>query len=256
MKKIIFLFLIALSLAANAQVATETITGTSTRTTAAGTTTTVIKRATNIDSNTVVKDSTGTRYAYNDWHKLILTGQYSLRSNNKLTDSTKEFTLVKRSVADIARVKMMMPPPDETGVIKTNEPLELFKAKDIEGYKLDPKSLEGKIVVLNFWFINCPPCRQEIPELNKIVATYANNPDIVFIGVATDEKDKLKEFLKENPFAYHIVSDGRELAARYGIKGYPTNVIIGKDGKVKLHSMGYGPYTLDSFDKTIDAALK
>jgi thiol-disulfide isomerase/thioredoxin len=161
---------------------------------------------------------------------------------------------VKRSPLDISRTAMMMPPPDETGVIKTSEPLELFTAIDIEGYKIDPKSLAGKVVVLNFWFINCPPCRQEIPELNKIAATYASNPDIVFIAIATDEKDKLKEFLKENPFAYHIVSDGRELATKYGIKGYPTNVIIGKDGKVKLHSMGYGPYTLDGFTKAIDGA--
>jgi len=257
MKKLFFLFSLASSFIANAQVSTnETVTGTSTRTTAAGTTSTVIRRTTKIDSNTVVKDSAGTRYAYNDWQKLVRTGQYSLRSNNNLTDSAKEFTLVKRSAADIARVRMMMPPVDETGVIKTNESLELFKAKDINGYKIDPQSLKGKIVILNFWFIKCEPCRQEIPELNKIVAAYANNPDVVFIGIAPDEKDKLKEFLKDNPFAYHIVGNGNDLATKYRITGYPTNVIIGKDGKVKLHSTGYGPYTLDSFSKTIDAALK
>jgi len=255
MKKIILALIAFCSFAANAQVLTsETVTGTSTRTTTAGTSTTVFKRTTKIDSNTVVKDSAGTRYAYNDWQKLIRTGQYALRSNSPLADSVKEFTLVRRTPLDITRSKMMMPPPDETGVIKTGEPFELFKAKDIDGYKIDPKSLAGKIVILNFWFINCPPCRQEIPELNKIVAAYANNPDVVFIAIATDEKYKLKEFLKDTPFAYHIVSDGRELATKYGITGYPTNVIIGKDGKVKSHSMGYGPYTLDGFAKAIDNA--
>lgn len=255
MKQLVFLILLISSLSANAQVLTsETVTGTSTRTTAAGTTTTVIKRTTKIDSNTIVKDSAGVRYAYNDWQRLIRSGQYALRSNNPPTDSIKEFTLIKRTALDMSRTKMMMPPPDETGIIKTNEPLELFSATDINGFKVAPKSLAGKIVVLNFWFIDCPPCRQEIPELNKIAVVYADNPDVVFIGIAIDDKDKLKDFLKDNPFAYHIVANGRELAAKYGIKGYPTNVIIGKDGKVKLHTVGYGPYTLDGFAKAIDGA--
>ena len=254
MKQLIFTLLIVSSLATNAQVVTETITGTSTRTTAAGTTVSKIKGIIRVDSNAVVKDSAGTRYAYSDWHKLVMTGQYALRSNNRQADSAKEFTLVKKSTLEIARTKMMMAPLEETGIIKTGEPLELFNAKDINGYKIDPKSLAGKVVVLNFWFIACPPCREEIPELNKIVAAYANNPDVVFIGIATDETDKLKDFLKDTPFAYHIVSDGSELATKYGIKGYPTNVIVGKDGKVKLHTMGYGPYSLDGFAKAIDNA--
>ncbi|WP_083620276.1 TlpA disulfide reductase family protein [Mucilaginibacter sp. OK098] len=96
------------------------------------------------------------------------------------------------------------------------------------------------------------PCQDEIPELNKIALSYANNPNIIFIAVALDEKDDLKKFLKDNPFAYHIVDDGKEIAAQYEIKSYPTSVILDKEGKVRFHTMGYGPYTLDGFTKTIE----
>lgn len=44
------------------------------------------------------------------------------------------------------------------------------------------KELSGKIVVMNFWYSKCLPCIKEIPELNKIVAEYKDNKNIVFLG--------------------------------------------------------------------------
>jgi len=254
MKNLIFLFIAISYLTANAQVEAITTTGTLTRTTASGTTTTKINRTNRIDSNTIVKDSAGVRYAYNDWHKLIITGQYILKTMSLPADSATAFTLVKKDAAAMAMSKTFRVGSDETGFIKTGEKLELFKAKDIYGYKLGPKTLLGKVVVLNFWFINCPPCRQEIPELNKIALSYANNPNVVFIAVALDEKDDIKKFLESMPFAYHIVDDGRDIAAKYEIKNYPLSIILNKEGIVKFHAAGYGPYTLNGFTEAIDEA--
>jgi thiol-disulfide isomerase/thioredoxin len=236
-RKSFFLFMafLAFTLEANAQVSNS-----------------ITRRTHKLDSNSVVKDSAGVRYTYTDWHKLILTGNYTLKVINPGKDSVDEFNLVKIDEATRAMMKSFRTPTDESGYIKTGRKLELFSAKDIEGYKIRPKDLEGKVVVLNFWFIKCPPCLDEIPELNKIALSYANNPNIVFIAVALDEKDDLKKFLKDNPFAYHIVDDGREIASRYEIKTYPTSIILDKEGKVKLHTTGYGPYTLGDFAKTIE----
>lgn len=241
MKKKLYLFiaLIACTFAANAQISNS-----------------ITRRPRGIDSNTVVKDSAGVRYSYADWHKLIVTGNYTLKVINPGKSNPDEFTLVKMDEATKASMKSFRLPVDESGYIKTGKKIDLFSAKDIEGYKIRPKDLEGKVVVLNFWFIKCPPCLEEIPELNKIALSYANNPNVVFIAVALDEKDDLKKFLKDNPLAYHIVDDGREIADKYEIKSYPTSAIIDKEGKVKLHTMGYGPYTLTDFAKTIEEVAK
>jgi peroxiredoxin len=216
----------------------------------------IARRTHKMDSSAIVKDSAGVRYSYADWHKLIVTGNYTLKVINPGKDDVDEFTLVKMDETEKTRMKSFRLPADESGYIKTGMKMELFSAKDIEGYKIRPKDLEGKVVVLNFWFIACVPCLQEIPELNKIALSYANNPNIVFIAVALDNKDDLQRFIKSNPFAYHIIDDGREIAAKYEIKNYPASVIIDKEGKVKLHTMGYGPYTLADFTKTIEEALK
>jgi len=258
MKQLLLFCLLALACTANGQVATITDSGTITRTNADGTVTTKsFTRRRTMDSTTIVKDSTGRRYTYNEWHDKMLSGGYRLQKKGAPDDTLNEYTLAKMSEADLARIRAMRAsmPVDETGVIRTGAKFNFIKAKAIDGYEVMPDKLAGKVVLVNFWFTTCVPCRTEMPELNKLVEAYANNPDVVFIGVATDGKDKIEEFLKTTPFQYHHIADGRKLADIYHVKGYPTNVIVGKDGNIKKHSMGYGPGTLDDFKKVIDGEL-
>lgn len=210
----------------------------------------VVKRRP-MDSTTVVRDSDGVRMAYADWHKLIASGDYALSTKDAASE-TPEFSIIKLDEAAKARRTAMMAQINEGGFIKTGMKLDLFSTRDIDGFKIRPKELEGKVVVLNFWFIKCAPCRDEMPELNKIAKAYENNPNVIFIAIALDQKDDIKDFLKTNPFTYHIVDDGKEFADKYEIKSYPTNIVLDKEGKVKFHSTGYGWSGLDGLKKAID----
>lgn len=72
-----------------------------------------------------------------------------------------------------------------------------FTVKALDGKTYDIAKLKGKAVVLNFWFIGCPPCRQEIPGLNTLVKEYAKK-DVVFLALALDDEKSLNDFLKKN----------------------------------------------------------
>jgi len=110
--------------------------------------------------------------------------------------------------------------------------------------------------VLNFWFVGCPPCRAEIPQLNKIVDKYKDSSNVVFIAVALDEAYAIKEFTQTTPFKYHIIDNGRYIAqGTYGISLYPTHVIIDKEGIVRFHTSGLAPGTITWINKTIDSLL-
>lgn len=113
-----------------------------------------------------------------------------------------------------------------------------FQATDLFGNKISSKDLKGKIVVLNFWFVNCPPCKDEIPELNKIVAEYKNNKGIVFIGFALDKKDKLNGFLSQTQFDYKIVPNSKDIANQYFVYAYPSHIIINKNGIISYTDIG------------------
>lgn len=141
-------------------------------------------------------------------------------------------------------------------VFQEREKIASFSEKDITGTRFNLKELAGKIVVLNFWFINCGPCRQEMPDLNEVVEEYKNNPNVVFIAFSLDEKYSIKEFLKTNPFQYNIIDNSRFISEKYGINSYPTHVVLDREGKVLFHTTGLAMNTVSWVKKSIDDALK
>ncbi|MGZ3873617.1 MAG: TlpA family protein disulfide reductase [Mucilaginibacter sp.] len=198
---------------------------------------TIVKTTYRLNQHTIVKDSAGKVYPYSDWQKMVISGNYQLKALSPQSDSTA-FLLLKKD--DYQRIKSMelMPRPAESTFFNIGQRIESFSAYDIDGNKIRLKDLAGKIVVLNFWFIDCPACRYEIPALNKMALSYANEPDVVFVAVALDYKHDLKKFVKDNPFAYHIIEYGRRIADSYGINLYPTNVVLDREGKVRFHASG------------------
>lgn len=208
-----------------------------------------------VTENSVVKDSSGNVYPMVIWQKLTSTGDYWLRAVNPRDENT-EFLLIKRTEQQKAEMISRMARPGDSKFFTTGQTIKPFKIKDLNGNKIEAKDWAGKTVVLNFWFIGCPPCRAEIPDLNKLALKYKDNPNVIFIAVALDQAWEVADFIKKNPLAYHLVGDGRYTAGLFGINLYPTNVVIDKQGKVQLHySGGYmnGPYWLD---KTIQESEK
>ncbi|WP_316784461.1 TlpA disulfide reductase family protein [Pedobacter frigiditerrae] len=239
MKKYLFILSLFFAVNAHAQITTRT--------------------TTKLDQNTVVKDSSGTVLPYAIWQKLMETGEYNLRR----PQGSEEFVAYKMNDVEKARAAerkkaamLNMPKPRQAASLKEGEKFNGDKFTDINGNKYDLKTAVDKIYVINFWFINCPPCKQEIPELNKVVEKYKDNKDVVFIAVALDSKSELKEFLKTTAFNYNIVDDGRYYSQKYEIDGYPTHVIVGKDSLIKFSTIGLTGNTVYWIEKTIGEQLK
>ncbi|HEY0669602.1 MAG TPA: TlpA disulfide reductase family protein, partial [Sphingobacteriaceae bacterium] len=148
-----------------------------------------------------------------------------------------------------------MAKPQVSPYFETGKRLKDFSVRDLDGNKYKLKDLAGKVVVLNFWFINCAPCRMEIPDLNKVVTKYKNNTDVVFLGIALDDARSLEDFLKDTPFNYNIVSDGRYEASMYGVKSYPTHVILDRKSNIIFHTHGLAANTVHWIDKSIAEGL-
>lgn len=101
---------------------------------------------------------------------------------------------------------------------------------------------KGKVVVLNFWATWCPPCRAEIPEFIRFQNQYEKQ-GVQFIGVAIDQKSKVKEFAKEIGMNYPVLLGdlaGIDLAKRIGNTegGLPYSVIIDRTGKIVTTQLG------------------
>lgn len=124
------------------------------------------------------------------------------------------------------------------GLVGCNAPD--FQALTIEGKTLNLKELQGKVVVINFWFESCAPCIAELPALNKLSDEYKEK-DVVFIAFGKDDTQTIKSFLSKHEFNYQHVASDYNVEQDYCIlAGWPTNMVIDKEGVVrKIFSGGY-----------------
>jgi len=105
-----------------------------------------------------------------------------------------------------------------------------------QGVKQNLSQYQGKIIVLNLWATWCPPCREEMPELNALYQEYKDK-NVVVLGVALDELASVITFLKSSSVNYPIyiteneaMDLGAELGNDQGV--LPYTVIINSDGSV------------------------
>lgn len=130
-----------------------------------------------------------------------------------------------------------------------------FQLTTIDGTRYSSNQLKGKVIVLNFWFVNCGPCRREMPELNQLVQQYDENESVVFLGLALDPPHELPDFLEKNTFLYDIAGDAIYLCDKFKVTNYPSNVIIDKNGNITTYLVGFTPGIGNKLKIAIDDAL-
>lgn len=112
-------------------------------------------------------------------------------------------------------------------------PIPDFNFTDLNGKLYNPETTKGKIVVLKCWFIHCLMCVKEMPKLNDIVKKYQNREDIVFISLAYDDPEKLKQFLTKTKFNYAVASVSEQyFEDKLKINAFPTHLIVSKKGTI------------------------
>ncbi len=115
-----------------------------------------------------------------------------------------------------------------------------FKLNSLDGKTVELKSLRGKIVVIDFWAIWCPPCRITLPLMNKIYEkTRGKNVEV--FGISTDRvsSQKVRKFVEKNNLLMPILHDRNGTVSRkYGVRGIPTMFIIDQQGDIYDRHVG------------------
>lgn len=209
-----------------------------------------------LDENAQVRGADGMEYPYAVWRKLAQGGKHSFKLLDGKNPNAPIFLIYELSQQEIESRLERMPKPMDSAAFTEGDTFNYFSFRDTENRKFKKEDLVGKVLVINFWFINCPPCRKEIPDLNQLVEDYKNNDKVIFIAVGLDEWVDVKEFIKKAPFNYHLVTDGRYTADSYKITGYPTNLVVDTAGKIAFQSKGGSSANPLWMKRAIDKSLE
>lgn len=113
-----------------------------------------------------------------------------------------------------------------------------FSIKTIDGESINTDSLKNKILFINFWFIGCAPCLEELPALNRLVEEYKDR-NVVFLSITHDSSEMvLSNFLVKHQIKLKLITDAMSICRKYAVTTYPTTFIIDTNKKVKGYFIG------------------
>lgn len=116
----------------------------------------------------------------------------------------------------------------------------------------------GKVIYIDFWSISCVPCRLEIPHAKRLKAEYADK-EVVFLNLcAMSEKEAWESLVQQKEIGGEnfLLSDSeyRQLADHFGVKGFPTYVLIDQNGSI-VSKTAPRPSALQEITSAIDKIL-
>lgn len=117
--------------------------------------------------------------------------------------------------------------------------------------------LRGKVVFVDFWASWCSPCREAMPQYEKLNASLAHD-QFSILAVNVDEvREDAAKFLAAHPVSYAIVLDpAGDVPKAYGLIGMPTSYLIDRGGVVRWRGQGFKSTDIDTLRQEIDKLLQ
>ena len=183
---------------------------------------------------------------------LFTAGDYETIYNNFREDY--KYTSLAKGIEK--RIEFLSP----TAVGK---PAIQFIKKDKDGNTISLEDYKGKLVLLDFWGSWCSPCRASHPHLKELYKEYKDK-DFEIIAIANEvvkspeeQRTKWLEAIEKDgiPWVHVLNNDGQEiqdLVKDYRITGFPTKILLDKDGKILLRVTASAT---DDIDKMLEKKL-
>jgi peroxiredoxin len=109
-----------------------------------------------------------------------------------------------------------------------------FQLEDTAGNKVSLTDLRGKVVLVNFWATWCPPCRAEMPSMEKLNEAMAGD-DFVMLAINVEENGRsvIPAFLEKTPHTFSVLYDDQAAVQElFGVYKFPESFVIRKDGVI------------------------
>ena len=129
-----------------------------------------------------------------------------------------------------------------------------FTLQDNSGKQVRLVDLKGRVVLLEFWATWCPPCRAEIPTIERLHTQYGSK-GLTILAISVDEGgwDEVKSFATEHKISYAVLRGTEDVSAKYMVRLIPSMFLIDKQGNIMKQYMGGG--NVEAVEQEIKALL-
>lgn len=117
----------------------------------------------------------------------------------------------------------------------------VFQLQDMDESLFSLEQYRGKVVMLNFWATWCPPCRREMPSMERLSKMFTNDQLVVLAvnqGEAPDHVFAFLGQLETDPTFPILFDQDSQVALSYKVKGLPTTYLVDKQGMIRYRAIG------------------
>lgn len=146
--------------------------------------------------------------------------------------------------------------PQSGGLV--GNPAPDFTLINMQGQSVGLSDFRGKVVIVSFWATWCPPCREEMPSMEKLYREKrAAGLEILAINTEENGKRAVSKFLQRTPSSFPILLDSdSEATNSYGVFRLPESFIIDRNGVVVKQVPGARNWLAGPTFELIDSLLK
>ena len=150
------------------------------------------------------------------------------------------------------------PSPEEATLVHAGEIAPDFSVSTLDGEVFSLSGARGNVVIISFFATWCPPCREELPHLEKEIWQEFRDQSFRLVAIGREESpEKLRPFVEKMGLSFPIAADPeREIYAKYAEAYIPRLFLVGRDGVVLYESSDFDPGEFGRMKTRLENALK
>jgi peroxiredoxin len=119
-----------------------------------------------------------------------------------------------------------------------------FKVRNLQGKEVSLEDLTGRVVFLNFWSTDCPPCAAEMPDLERVAKTFEGRKfEMMAVSLDINKEDVARFYRERNLTMPAYLDPHKKAAGKYNVRLTPESFVIDSNGTVAKYYVGRHAWT-------------
>ena len=132
-----------------------------------------------------------------------------------------------------------------------------FNLRSLSGKRFRFSSLKDKVVLLNFWATWCPPCKKEMPSMERLYREYKSSGfEVVAVALDKSSPVAVSQFAKELGISFITLHDPDGITSNlYSVSGIPYSYLVNREGKIVFRVVGELDWDDEKVKSTVEDLL-